>query len=119
MDFEQMQKIVDGAPEWAFGYCQSLSVYTASAGSNAKHLNITSLDSMRDQLAKRDLLKLEAIICDGDKISDEARELIKDGFVGSIPTMKTVIDGLNKEKSIQILDLRSVDIPHGTIVLEK
>ena len=55
---EQMQKIVDGAPEWAFGYCQSLSVYTASAGSNAKHLNITSLDSMRDQLAKREPMDL-------------------------------------------------------------
>ena len=69
---EQMQKIVDGAPEWAFGYCQSLSVYTASADSNAKHLNITSLDSMRTELAKR-----------------------------------------------EPMDLRSVDIPHGTIVLEK
>lgn len=69
---EQMQKIVDGAPEWAFGYCQSLSVYTASAGKNAKHLDITSLDLMRDQLAKR-----------------------------------------------EPMDLRAVDIPHGTIVLEK
>lgn len=72
MDFETMQKIVDGAPEWAFGYCQSLSVYTASAGQNAKHLDITSLDSMRGQLAKR-----------------------------------------------EPMDLRFVDIPHGTIVLEK
>lgn len=72
MTLEQMQKIVDSAPDWAFGYCQSLSVYTASAGSNAKHLNITSLDSMRSQLAKR-----------------------------------------------EPMDLRSVDIPHGTIVLEK
>ena len=72
MDFEEMQKIVDGAPEWAFGYCQSLSVYTASTGSNAKHLDITSLDSMRTELAKR-----------------------------------------------EPMDLRSVDIPHGTIVLEK
>lgn len=72
MTYEQMQKIVDGAPEWAFGYCQSLSVYTASAGNNAKHLDITSLDSMRTELAKR-----------------------------------------------EPMDLRSVDIPHGTIVLEK
>lgn len=72
MDFEQMQKIVENAPEWAFGYCQSLSVYTASAGQNAKHLEITSLDSMRTQLSKR-----------------------------------------------EPMDLRDVDIPHGTIVLEK
>ena len=72
MTSEQMQKIVDGAPEWAFGYCQSLSVYTASAGKNAKHLEITSLDSMRNQLAKR-----------------------------------------------EPMDLRSVDIPHGTIVIDK
>ena len=72
MDFETMKKIVDGAPEWAFGYCISLSVYTASAGQNAKHLDITSLDLMRTELAKR-----------------------------------------------EPMDLRAVDIPHGTIVLEK
>lgn len=55
---EQMQKIVDDAPEWAFGYCQSLSVYTASAGQNAKHLDITSLDSIRAELAKREPMDL-------------------------------------------------------------
>ena len=59
MDIKQMQKIVDDAPEWASGYCESLSVYTASAGQNAKHLNITSLDSMRAELAKHDTLDLE------------------------------------------------------------
>ena len=59
MDIKKMQKIVDEAPEWASGYCESLSVYTASEGQNAKHLNITSLDSMRAELAKHDTLDLE------------------------------------------------------------
>lgn len=69
---EQIQKIVDDAPDWAFGYCQSLSVYTSSAGQETKLLNITSLDSMRAELARR-----------------------------------------------EPMELRDVDIPHGTIVLEK
>lgn len=67
-----MKKIVDGAPEWAFGYCISLNVYTSSTGKDAKLLDIVSIDSLRDQLAKR-----------------------------------------------EPMDLRAVDIPHGTIVLEK
>lgn len=116
MDFEQMQKIVDGAPEWAVSVNMNNGMYYDK--SEVSKGDIWLID-LRAQLAKRDLLKLEAMICDGDKISDEARELIKDGFVGSTPTTKTVIDGLNKEKSIQVLDLRDVDIPHGTIVLEK
>ena len=72
MDFETMKKIVDGAPEWAFGYCTDLDVYTASAGKDAKLLNIVSIDSLRSQLDKR-----------------------------------------------EPMELRAVDIPHGTIVLEK
>lgn len=56
---EQMQKIVDDAPEWASGYCESLGVYTASEGQNAKHLNITPLDAMRAEIAKHDTLDLE------------------------------------------------------------
>lgn len=56
---EQMQKVVDDAPEWASGYCERLSVYTASEGQNAKHLNITSLDDMRAEIAKQDTLDLE------------------------------------------------------------
>lgn len=72
MNLDQMKKIVDGAPEWAFGYCISLSVYTASTGKDAKLLDIVSIDSLRSQLAKR-----------------------------------------------EPMDLRAVDIPHSTIVLEK
>lgn len=72
MDFETMKKIVDGAPEWAFGYCTNLDVYTASTGKDAKLLDIVSIDSLRTELAKR-----------------------------------------------EPMDLRAVDIPHGTIVLEK
>jgi len=72
MNLKQMKKIVDGAPEWAFGYCINLNVYTASTGKDAKLLNIVSIDSLRSQLAKR-----------------------------------------------EPMELRAVDIPHGTIVLEK
>jgi len=72
MNLELMKKIVDRAPEWAFGYCTNLDVYTASTGKDAKLLNIVSIDSLRSQLAKR-----------------------------------------------EPMDLRAVDIPHGTIVLEK
>lgn len=72
MNLELMKRIVDGAPEWAFGYCISLNVYTASAGKDAKLLDIVSIDSLRSQLAKR-----------------------------------------------EPMDLRAVDIPHGTIILEK
>lgn len=72
MNLDQMKKIVDGAPDWAFGYCTNLDVYTASTGKDAKLLNIVSIDSLRSQLAKR-----------------------------------------------EPMDLRAVDIPHGTIFLEK
>ncbi len=72
MNLEQMKKIVDDAPEWAFGYCTNLDAYTASTGKDAKLLDIVSLDDLRTELAKR-----------------------------------------------EPMDLRTVDIPHGTIVLEK
>ena len=63
---------MDGAPEWAFGYCINLNVYIASTGSDAKLLDIVSIDGLRSQLAKR-----------------------------------------------EPMDLRDVDIPHGTIVIDK
>lgn len=72
MNLEQMQKIVDGAPSWAFGYCINLDVYTSSTGKDAKLLDIVSIANLRTELAKR-----------------------------------------------EPMDLRDVDIPHGTIVLEK
>ena len=72
MTLDQMKRIVNGAPEWAFGYCTNLDVYTASAGKDAKLLDIVSIADLRTELAKR-----------------------------------------------EPMDLRAVDIPHGTIVLEK
>ena len=72
MNLDQMKKIVDGAPEWAFGYCTNLNVYTASTGKDAKLLDIVSIADLRTELAKH-----------------------------------------------EPMDLRAVDIPHGTIVLEK
>lgn len=69
MDFKQMQKIVDGAPEWA-KYVRKTSGMTHY--SEAYFVGSASIDRFRDQLAKR-----------------------------------------------EPMDLRSVDIPHGTIVLEK
>lgn len=72
MDFETMKKIVDGAPEWAFGYCTNLDVYATSTGKDAKLLDIVSIADLRTELAKH-----------------------------------------------EPMELRAVDIPHGTIVLEK
>lgn len=69
MDFEQMKKIVDGAPEWAKYWNTRMGCYTRG---NIKYYNNVDLDSLRSQLAKR-----------------------------------------------EPMDLRAVDIPHGTIVLEK
>lgn len=69
MDFEKMQKIVDGAPEWA----ENFNVYLAAYGSGGVPCKgDILLADLRDQLAKR-----------------------------------------------EPMDLRSVDIPHGTIILEK
>jgi len=70
MDFEQMQKIVDGAPEWALSYCDKAQDYFAIVTSEFDCCS--NLRDLRDQLAKR-----------------------------------------------EPMDLRDVDIPHGTIVLEK
>lgn len=66
MDFETMQKIVDGAPKWAEYYCDGFYI---DRKTHSKCVNIADL---RDQLAKR-----------------------------------------------EPMELRTVDIPHGTIVLEK
>ena len=70
MDFETMQKIVDGAPEWADTYLFH-GIYSDSKIVDCGSVGI-SLSDLRDQLAKR-----------------------------------------------EPMDLRDVDIPHGTIVLEK
>lgn len=66
---EQMQKIVDGAPEWAKYWNTRMGCYTRG---NIKYYSNVDLDGLRSQLAKR-----------------------------------------------EPMDLRDVDIPHGTIVLEK
>lgn len=69
MDFETMQKIVDGAPEWA----ENFNVYLAAYGSGG-------------------------VPCKGDILLADLRT------------------ELSKREP---MDLRSVDIPHGTIVLER
>lgn len=51
LTIEQMRKIVDGAPEWAQGFCFELSVYAAS--SKGVKLDITCLDDLRIALADR------------------------------------------------------------------
>lgn len=66
---EQMQKIVDGAPEWA-KYVRRTSGMTHY--SESYFVGAASIDRLRTELAKR-----------------------------------------------EPMDLRDVDIPHGTIVLEK
>lgn len=68
MDFEQMQKIVDGAPEWAICWDRSANCYTDMW----IDWDDVFIGWMRAELAKR-----------------------------------------------EPMDLRDVDIPHGTIVLEK
>lgn len=56
MDFETIQKIVDGAPEWA----ENFNVYLAAYGSvGIPCKGDISLDDLRDQLAKHDTLDLE------------------------------------------------------------
>lgn len=69
MDFEQMQKIVDGAPEWAVSVNMNNGMYYDK--SEVSKGDIWLID-LRTELAKR-----------------------------------------------EPMDLRDVDIPHGTIVLEK
>ncbi len=67
---EKMQKIIDGAPEWALSYCDKAQDYFAIDTSGFDCCS--NLCDLRTELAKR-----------------------------------------------EPMDLRSVDIPHGTIVLEK
>lgn len=69
MTLEQMQKIVDGAPEWA----ESFNTLIDSYG-------------------------IKCIPCRGDILLDDLRTEIA---------------------KREPMDLRDVDIPHGTIVLEK
>ena len=66
---QQMQKIVDGAPEWA----ENFNVYLAAYGSGG-------------------------VPCKGDILLDDLRT------------------ELSKREP---MDLRSVDIPHGTVVIDK
>lgn len=67
---EQMQKIVDNAPEWALSYCEKAMDYFVIAVSDFDCC--CNLSDLRTELSKR-----------------------------------------------EPMDLRDVDIPHGTIVLEK
>ena len=52
LGLEKCQAIVDGAPEWAQGFCFELSVYAAS--SKGVKLDITCLDDLRTALADHD-----------------------------------------------------------------
>ena len=49
---EKCKQIVDGAPEWAQGFCFELSVYAAS--SKGVKLDITCLEELRTALADHD-----------------------------------------------------------------
>lgn len=52
LGLEKCKQIVDGAPEWAQGFCFELSVYAAS--SKGVKLDITCLDDLRSALADHD-----------------------------------------------------------------
>lgn len=52
LGLEKCKQIVDGAPEWAQGFCFELSVYAAS--SKGDKLDITCLDDLRTALADHD-----------------------------------------------------------------
>ena len=52
LTIEQMREIVDGAPEWAQGFCFELSVYAVS--SKGDKLYITCLDDLRTALSDHD-----------------------------------------------------------------
>ena len=52
LTIEQMREIVDGAPEWAQGFCFELSVYAVS--SKGDKLDITCLDDLRAAIADHD-----------------------------------------------------------------
>ena len=52
LTIEQMRKIVDGAPDWAQGFCFELSIYAAS--NKGIKLDITCLDDLRKAIADHD-----------------------------------------------------------------
>lgn len=52
LGLEKCKAIVDGAPEWARGFCSELSVYTAS--SKGDKLHITCLATIRTAIADHD-----------------------------------------------------------------
>ena len=52
LGLEKCKQIVDGAPEWAQGFCFELSVYAVS--SKGDKLDITCLDDLRTALADHD-----------------------------------------------------------------
>lgn len=52
LGLEKCKQIVDGAPEWAQGFCFELSVYAAS--SKGVKLDITCLKELRIAIAKHD-----------------------------------------------------------------
>ena len=52
LGLEKCKQIVDGAPEWAQGFCFELSVYAAS--SKGDKLDITCLDDIRKAIADHD-----------------------------------------------------------------
>ena len=52
LGLEKCKQIVDGAPEWAQGFCFELSVYAVS--SKGDKLDITCLDDLRAALANHD-----------------------------------------------------------------
>ena len=52
LGLEKCKQIVDGAPEWAQGFCFELSVYAAS--SKGVKLDITCLDDLRTAIADHD-----------------------------------------------------------------
>lgn len=52
LGLEKCKQIVDGAPEWAQGFCFELSVYAAS--NKGVKLHITCLDDLRAALADHD-----------------------------------------------------------------
>ena len=49
LGLEKCKAIVDGAPDWANGYCSDLNVYTASISGNK--LDITCLAAIRTAIA--------------------------------------------------------------------
>ncbi|UHT64237.1 hypothetical protein [Acinetobacter lwoffii] len=63
LGLEKCKQIVDGAPEWAQGFCFELSVYAAS--SKGVKLDITCLDDLRSALADHDL---RSALADHDRI---------------------------------------------------